>query len=596
MQSQKYSVNQHLIDTILNWVEAGEIAIPEIQRPFVWNSTKVRNLIDSLYRGYPVGYLIAWRNPSARLKDGSISEGKKILIDGQQRVTAMTAALLGKKIVNADYQKKRIRIAFHPLEERFEVLNPAIAKDVAWIPDISPIIKREVSLLSLIRDYCQKNQNITEEQLEVILQKLQNIVKQQIGLIELSGELDIETVTEIFVRINSAGTVLSQADFAMSKIASNEELGGPNIRKCIDYFCHLRKDPDFFNKLEEIDSEFFQSEYTPHLKWLANYQDTIYQPDYKDVIRVVFVSEFNRGKLSDLVGLLSGRNFKTKTYEISIVQDTFKRFNTSLLRFVNETNFKRFVMIIRSTGLTSPSRFGNALSFAHILYLKLRSLKYRPEDIEKFVRKWFIMSILTGRYSGSAESIIDSDIKDIEEKTIQQHLADIESAQLSDAFWQSGLIQKLNTSNRNSPYFHVYLAAQVKNNDRGFLSKSITVSDLLNNRGDIHHLFPKNFLRKHGKSQKEYNQLANYVYMQTEINIAIADQQPKDYFAQIRQQIDNNQPIYGSITDYNDLLKNLRENAIPEMIMEATINDYETFLQQRRQLIAKKIHDYYFSL
>ena len=77
---QKYSVNQHLIETLLAWVKSGEIAIPEIQRPFVWDASQVRDLLDSLYQGYPIGYIIAWKNPTVKLKDGSLSEGKKILV------------------------------------------------------------------------------------------------------------------------------------------------------------------------------------------------------------------------------------------------------------------------------------------------------------------------------------------------------------------------------------------------------------------------------------------------------------------------------------------------------------------------------------
>ena len=119
----KYSVNQYSVESIMNWVKSGEIAIPEIQRPFVWTSSQVRDLVDSLYKGYPVGYLITWRNPNVKLKDGSISAGKKILIDGQQRVTALTTALVGQQVINDSYDKIIIRIAFHTIEERFEVLN-----------------------------------------------------------------------------------------------------------------------------------------------------------------------------------------------------------------------------------------------------------------------------------------------------------------------------------------------------------------------------------------------------------------------------------------------------------------------------------------
>ena len=137
MATQRYSVTPHPIETLLTWVKTGEIAIPEIQRPFVWDATKVRNLLDSLYRGYPVGYLISWRNPTIKLKDGSPAAGKRILIDGQQRITALMAALLGREVVTKEYDTVKIRIAFHPLEKRFEVSNPAIQRDAAWIEDVS---------------------------------------------------------------------------------------------------------------------------------------------------------------------------------------------------------------------------------------------------------------------------------------------------------------------------------------------------------------------------------------------------------------------------------------------------------------------------
>jgi uncharacterized protein with ParB-like and HNH nuclease domain len=130
MPTQHYSVTQPPIQNLLTWVESGEIAIPEIQRPFVWSAVKVRNFLDSLFRGYPVGYLIAWRNPNVKLKDGTTSTGKRIIIDGQQRVIALMAALLGREVVNKDYRRVRISIAFHPIKQQFEVSNPAIAKDV----------------------------------------------------------------------------------------------------------------------------------------------------------------------------------------------------------------------------------------------------------------------------------------------------------------------------------------------------------------------------------------------------------------------------------------------------------------------------------
>ncbi len=163
LDMQKYSVNQHLIETLLAWVNSGEIAIPEIQRPFVWDATQVRDLLDSLYQGYPVGYIIVWKNPDVRLKDGSTSAGKKVLIDGQQRVAALSAALLSQVVVNKEYKQVRIRIAFNPKEQRFEVSNPAIEKDKTWIPDIAPVMQGEIGPIKLVRQYMQANPGTDED-------------------------------------------------------------------------------------------------------------------------------------------------------------------------------------------------------------------------------------------------------------------------------------------------------------------------------------------------------------------------------------------------------------------------------------------------
>ena len=252
MATQRYSVTPQSIDTLLAWVKSGEIAVPEIQRPFVWDATKVRNLLDSLYQGYPVGYLIAWQNPSVRLKDGSKSSGKRILIDGQQRVTALMAALLGREVLTKDYETVTIRIAFHPIEERFEVSNPAIRKDSAWIPDIATVFDPNVSLTKLTREYAERNADADQDEVSLVLERVRKITNNHVGVINLDEDLDIETVTEIFIRVNSAGASLSQADFAMSKIAVNETHGGNMLRKAIDYFCHLAVAPEFFPRIEKF--------------------------------------------------------------------------------------------------------------------------------------------------------------------------------------------------------------------------------------------------------------------------------------------------------------------------------------------------------
>jgi hypothetical protein len=598
MDIQKYNVNQHLIETLLAWVKSGEIAIPEIQRPFVWEASKVRDLMDSLYQGFPIGYVITWRNPNIKLKDGSSSEGKKILIDGQQRITALTAAILGDFVINKDYQRIRIKIAFNPIQEKFEVQTPVILKDKQWIPDISEVLSGAHNSFTYINNYLQSNPDCEQDKIVNAISKLFNLTKKQIGLIDLAAELDIETVTEIFIRINSQGVVLSQADFAMSKIAANDTYGGQTLRKAIDYFCHLAVSPEFYQFIADNDKEFATTEFFQKMSWLRNENDDLYDPSYTDMLRVAFTTQFNRGKMSDLVSLLSGRNFETRTFEEEIAENSFSKLKEGILNFMNETNFKRFIMIIKSAGFidTGMIRSQTALNFAYIVYLKLRSKGIDQGLIEIYVRKWFVYSILTGRYSGSSESLYDFDIKQIEDKSFEQYLQEKEDAELSEAFWDVNLVQRLDTSVSNSPYFNVFLAAQVKSNDRGFLSKEISVNNLIQHRGDIHHIFPRNYLKKSGLSRSKYNQIANYVYMQQEVNIQVGSKAPDVYFSEVLEQCHGGALKYGAITELQDLHKNLEQNCIPQSIFTMTIENYDEFLKERRKLMAKKIKEYYHNL
>jgi hypothetical protein len=598
MTSQKYSVNQHLIETILSWVKSGEIAIPEIQRPFVWDSSKVRDLMDSLYQGFPVGYIIAWRNPTVKLKDGSLAEGKKVLIDGQQRVTALTAAIVGHQVINQDYQQVRIRIAFNPIEERFEVTNPAIEKDKAWFSDISPIVNGDIKTHKVAKDYIEANPNVNEDLVYERLDRLCDIIKKQIGLIELSADLDIETVTEIFIRINSKGVVLSQADFAMSKIAANEEFAGNTLRKAIDYFCHMAIAPEFYSQIESKDKSFVNTEYFKAMRWLRHENDDLYDPSYSDMLRVAFTTKFNRGKLSDLVGLLSGRNFETRTYEKHIEESSFKTLSDGVMEFINETHFKRFLMIIRSAGFVHQSMIGssNALNFAYIVYLKLKRDLGNNPNIESWVRRWFVMSLLTGRYSGSPESMFDKDIKDIDQKPFVTVLTEIESAELSEAFWTFRLPQNLDTASVNSTAIKVFWAAQANQNEKGFLSKEISVHDMLTHHGDIHHIFPRNYLKKLGLPKAKYNQVANYVFVQQEVNIKIGDAAPFEYMAKIFEQCKTGLAFYGAITDTQILNANLEANCLPTDLESYSADRFEQFLKTRRELMAEKIKKYYQSL
>ncbi|MCL2655871.1 MAG: DUF262 domain-containing protein [Betaproteobacteria bacterium] len=595
MATQRYSVTPHPIETLLTWVKSGEIAIPEIQRPFVWDAAKVRNLLDSLYQGYPVGYLIAWRNPNVKLKDGSVSIGKRILIDGQQRVTALMASLLDMEVLTEDYETVQIKIAFNPQEECFEVSNPAICKNAAWLPDVAKVFDPKTSVFQLVSEYCAANTACSQDMIFKVIEKLRGIVHNHVGIIDLAEDLDIETVTEIFIRVNSAGAALSQADFVMSKIAVNETYGGNLLRKAIDYFCHLIAAPEFKGKIERGDHIFAASEFFGKIKWIADVNDDIYDPSYTDMLRVAFTSEFGRGKLQDLVALLSGRNFETKQYEEMIAEDSFGKLKNGILAFVNETHFKRITMILRSAGFVASDMITsqNAVNFAYILYLRGRRENVPAAELEGMVRRWYAMSVLRGRYSGSPESTFDYDIRQIENRGTKAYAATVIESELPDTFWTVLLPQWMETSSIRSPYFQCFKAAQAKLGDKGFLSSNITVMDLLLNRSDIHHVYPRQFLKKQGIKSGTYNQIANYVVAQSEINIAIRDKAPAIYFAELATQCNGGVISYGGIKDHDEMLANLRMNCIPEDMLGGSIGDFPSFLEERRKLMALKIKSWF---
>jgi hypothetical protein len=216
---------------------------------------------------------------------------------------------------------------------------------------------------------------------------------------------------------------LSQADFAMSKIAVNEKYGGNLLRKAIDYFCHLAVAPEFASKIENGDPDFVRSEFWPAMRWLKDVNDDLYDPTYTDMLRVAFTYEFGRGKLQDLVALLSGRNFETKQYEESIAEESFAKLKSGILAFMNKTHFDRLTMILRSAGFATSDLIisRNAVNFAYIVYLRSRREGLPPDEIECLVRRWYAMSILTGRYTGSTESAFDLDIRQIEAQGLRSY-------------------------------------------------------------------------------------------------------------------------------------------------------------------------------
>jgi hypothetical protein len=608
MENEKYSNYPLSISAILGLIEANDIAIPEIQRPFVWKRTQVRDLIDSLYKGYPTGYIILWKNPNVKLKDGTISSGKKVLIDGQQRITALMTAISGRMVINSDYQEERIRIAFNPLaaksndpdQEIFAVATPAISKSKWWIPDIAELFSTSYSSFKFIPKYCEANPEIEPEELERIISKVKGIANRMIGVIELSENLDIDVVTDIFIRINSKGTALSQGDFVMSKIAADEQHGGNTLRKVIDYFSHLSVAPLFYDYIATHDTHFAATPYLAKLKWLRDDNETVYDPECDDVIRIAFMHKLKRAKLSDLVSLLSGRNFETRDFNEDIIDQTYKDFTEGVLNVINEYNFKQFMIAIKAAGFISPKLVNSnmALDFAYTIYLLLKeSNEVKVEDIKRYVQKWYVLSVLTGRYSSSPESAFARDIRLIKEKGVVNMLKEIEDAKLSDNFWNIELVQELSYTSTNNPTYLVFLAAQVFFNDISFLSNNVPVRELILLGGDVHHIFPKQYLVDHNFDKTKYNQEGNYVFLDRPVNISVGKKSPKVYLQEAKNRcLCSGDTPNGLINNVDNFYANLEANCVPVETIDMDFTSYEDFLDKRRKMMAAKIKKYYYSL
>lgn len=369
----------------------------------------------------------------------------------------------------------------------------------------------------------------------------------------------------------------------------------------IDYFCHLDKTPLDYENIINNDIEFTSKEEFNKIKWVRYKNEDLYLPSYTDVLRVVFTYKFRRGKLQDLVSLLSGRDFETREFREDIVEQSFKTLKEGLLDFVNQTNFERYLMILKSAGIINDSlvRSQNVLNFGYILYLFMREKGVDANKIETLVRRWIVMSIITQRYTSSPESMFDYDIRRFNEaEDIEGYIKAEEQRQLNDTFWDDYLVNRFNTPVTSSPYWKTFLLAQIKLGDKGFLSSDIDVKALIAQRGDVHHIFPKDYLIKNGiKDKQSYNQIANFTMTQTEINILISNKAPNVYMQEVNDQCTGvTEPKYGLIHSKDALKRNLEECAVPAELSEMTYEKYQEFLQKRRILMAKKIKEYYYSL
>lgn len=611
MTLEKYTIHNDKISVLLGWVESGAIAIPEIQRPFVWKKTQVRDLIDSLYNGYPIGYIITWQNSTVRLKDGTSSHGKQILIDGQQRITALRAAIKGLPVINDKYKEEKIAISFNPYTEEFKVQDQSTRKGAEWISDICEVMGDDFSTRKFIKEYSDRNQievngvkqprfseNDLDDIIDVNLTKLRNIKTKDIGNIALSSEIPIDIVNDIFIRINQKGTKLSNADFVMSKIAVYEKEPGDefgmNLRKFLDYFCNLAVEPMQYKDIEKNDTKFVSTNYYQHISWLKNENSDLYDPEYNDILQTALALQFDRNKLGELVSLLSGRDFEQRIDLKEIADESFEKLRDGIFKYTHEYNFKHFVEdILMASGYSDKSILTakNAINYAYGIYLRLRDIgDINTETLSK-MRRLFVISLIKSRLTGSSLAFSE-DFKRIKKPgDLSKFVDTLEMQELSDIYWSSTLPDEFDKTNTSNQFWNIFVAAQRKMNYHGFLTPHLKVAEMTT--PNIHHIFPKSYLISQGLDKDEYNKIANFVYLRDDVNKKLDDDAPKVYMGQV---MNFDGAFNSEITNSDELTNNLRENAIPAIITESDINNYDSFLAERRKEMAKLIKDYYYSL
>lgn len=587
-----YKITQYSVQNILGYVQNSQIAIPEIQRPFVWKGKEVCALIDSLYEGYPIGYLIVWQNSQVRVRGFGKGGTKKILIDGQQRVTALMAALLGQEVLNDAYQSERIRISFNPLaeetEEHFLVYSEAIDEKPEWIPDISILYKRDFSYRKFEKEYKEKNPDKDTSRLEANIDRMKGILKHQVGIIELSFTLDIDVVSEIFIRINLQGKPLNQEDFVMSKISVNEQYDGDRIRNCIDYFCHLLKEPAFMSILNQNEGDFLKSEYGQALSWAANPFDAMYVPSYADMLKVVMIACFGKSKVGDLVHLLSGKISNRGDISKKLSKESFEKLGKGVKEFVKEENFRGFHDALKNHGYICDRLLysQSVMNYCYAMYLKMGMEGITGEKRDKLLARWMTMVLITGHYQSSPESTVIRDCAVIDEEGFASYLKQIEELRLGDEFFDSILPDKYATTTLRTAPFLAYIAAQCAGSDPSLYNEEITIASLYKEKADSYQILPKAYLEKCGfKTRETYGQAGNITFISKDVKTILRKKSPADYEKKLKEKVAD-----------EVIEKTLAANAIPANLFEITEADVEKFLLERRKLMAAKVKEYYYSL
>lgn len=570
------------LGSLIKYIGLGEIGLPDIQRPFVWKDAKVRDLFDSMYKGYPVGYLLFWQNALVDATRAIGTDNKQkpprlVIVDGQQRLTSLYAVIKNIPVLRENFESEQIQIAFNPLEERFEVADAAICRDKAFIPSISLLWNDNTDLFEVVENYLEGlsgSRDVTMEESKAIkkaISKLQGLLSFPFTALELASDIDEEAVSDVFVRINSKGTPLNQADFILTLMSVFWDEG----RAALEHFCRESRKPS-------------KGEASPFNHFI--------EPSPDQLLRVGVGVAFKRARLKYVYSILRGKDLETERFSDERREQQFALLKDAQQRTLNLQYWHDFMNCIRQAGFRSGKMISsqNNLLFSYMLYMIGRSEYKVPEfDLRRVIARWFFMSAVTGRFTGSPESAMEFDLARLRDvntadgfiKTLSQ-ICDIA---LTNDFWAVSLPNDLATSSPRSPSLFAYHAALVLLDARSLFSK-IKVADLLDpsmhaNRTAVerHHLFPKGFLSKQGiNSIRETNQIANYALVEWGDNADISDQAPADYLPDMKAR-------FSQI----ELERMYRWHALPPNWEHL---DYLGFLEKRRELIARVIAEGYGTL
>ena len=565
---------------LVNDIALGRIGLPDIQRPFVWKNVKVRDLFDSMYKGFPVGYLLLWENGSAEGHRAIGADAKQVppqlvIVDGQQRLTSLYAVVKNVPVVRDNYKTEPIRIAFNPLEEKFEVANAATRRDKTYIPDISQVWGNEINLFQLVGDYLEGLKSVQEisaqEQYRIqeSFMKLQGLVSFPFTALQLDAAVSEEDVAEVFVRINSQGASLNQADFILTLMSVFWDEG----RSELEQFCRQARQPT-----------------TPEQSSPFNY---FVEPSPDQLLRVSVGVAFKRARLEYIYSILRGKDLETGDFSDDRRDSQFTLLKTAQAKVLTLNHWKGFLACLRQAGFRSRRTIISqvALFYSYVLYL-LGKTEYGVDEriLRRLIAQWFYMASLTGRYTRNPETMMESDLALLRNingpDQFVTRLRNVCATAVTNDFWDVTLPNSLATQAARSPSLFAYEAALVLL-DAPALCSEAKISEMLDpvaqgtrSAVERHHLFPRAFLDKQGISgTQNSNQIANYAYVEWADNVGISDHPPAEYVPSLRQRFRESQ-----------LARMYHCHALPENWEHL---EYEAFLEIRRTLMAQVTREGY---